>query len=108
MDQSRNLEWNSQQLQSKFEELLESRNVYYNPPKSLEMNYDAIRFTRSNFNNLFANNSIYRQKIAYTVTVITTDPDAPIIYKVMNLPYCSFDRSYVADNLYHNVFTIFN
>lgn len=106
MGQSRNLEQRSQELQATFEELLGSRNVYYNPPESVRMNYDAIVFSRSNINNRFASNAVYLQSHLYEVTTITRDPDAPIIEKVSKLPGCSFVTSYVADNLYHNRFTI--
>lgn len=106
MDQPQILEKRSQELQSTFEELLESRNVYYNPPESVRMNYPAIVFMRSKINNTFANNTVYRQTYPYEVTVITYDPDDSIIYKVSRLPMCSFDRSFISDNLYHSVFTL--
>lgn len=103
----KSLEQRSQELQSTFEELLESRNVYYNPPASVQMRYDAIVFTRSNIENTFANNYVYGQKYRYEVTVITRDPDAPIIGKVSRLQMCSFNRNFVSDNLHHNVFILY-
>ena len=103
----RSLEQLSQELQAEFEELLESSNVYYNPPPSVKMKYDAIVFNRVGIDNTFANNSVYRQSYRYEVTTITDDPDAPIILKISRLPRCSFDRSFVSDNLYHNVFTLY-
>ena len=108
MDQPKTLEERSQELQSTFEELLGSRNVYYNPPSSVKMNYDAIVFKRSAFNNTFANNGVYRQMHAYEITTITEDADAPIIEKISKLPRCSFDRSFVSDNLCHNIFTLYH
>ena len=33
-------------LQEKLEELLESRNVYYQPPESKKMDYPAIRYNK--------------------------------------------------------------
>lgn len=107
MDQPRKLEQRSQELQAAFEELLGSRNVYYNPPESVKMSYDAIVFSRSNINNTFASDSVYVQlPPTFEVMVITRDPDAPIIEKVSKLPHCRFTTSYVAGNLYHNRFTI--
>ena len=102
----RSLEQLSQELQAEFEELLESRNVYYNPPPSVKMKYDAIVYNRSQINNSYANNLVYGQSHSFDVTTITEDPDAPIIEKISRLPRCRFDRSFIADNLYHNVFTI--
>lgn len=103
-----NLERRSQELQRIFEELLESRNVYYNPPASVKMRYNAIVFNRSRIVKVSANNFAYRQLYAYEVTTITTDPDDPIIDKISRMPYCSFDRSFVSDNLHHNVFTLYH
>ena len=102
----RSLEQLSQELQAEFEELLESRNVYYNPPPSVKMKYDAIVYNRSQINNSYANNLVYGQSYSFDVTTITEDPDAPIIEKISRLPRCRFDRSFIVDNLYHNVFTI--
>lgn len=107
MDQPRTLEQQSQYWQAKFEELLGSRNVYYNPPADVRMSYDAIVFSRSRIENTFADNRVYRQLNRYEVTVITRDPDAPIIQKISSLPQCSFDRHFVSSNLHHNVFTLY-
>ena len=102
------LQRSSQELQTIFEGLLKSRNVYYNPPASVRMSYPAIVFNRGRINNIFAANSVYRQTYPYEVTVITRDPDAEIIDKISKLPMCSFNTSFVSDNLYHNVFTIYH
>lgn len=102
------LEKLSQKWQATFEELLESGNVYYNPPLSLKMDYDAIVFSRTRIENRHANNMPYIQSPSYEVTVITEDPDAPIIAKIASLPRCSHNRHFVADNLHHNVFTLYD
>lgn len=102
------LEQNSQKWQSTFEELLESGNVYYDPPASLKMEYDAIVFSRSRIENRHADNMPYRQLLRYEVTTITEDPDAPIIGKISMLPTCSHDRHFVSDNLHHNVFILYD
>jgi len=107
MDQ-RSLEERSLELQAIFEELLGSRNVYYNPPASVKMKYDAIVFSRSKIENTFANDLVYGQKHRYEVTTITEDPDSPIIGKISRLAMCSFDRHFVSDNLHHNTFTLYH
>ena len=94
-------------LQTVLEGILGSRNVYFQPPASVKMSYPAIVYSRKNFDNRFANNSIYKHMTAYEITVIDKNPDTVIIDKMFALQYCSFDRHYTADNLNHDVFTLY-
>lgn len=98
---------NRLELQSKFEELLNSRNVYYQPPESIRMSYTAIKYSRSDVNVRHADNTAYSKKTKYEVIVIARDPDDPVIEKLLELPYCSYDRHYVSDNLHHDVLTLY-
>lgn len=95
-------------LQSELEELLGSKNVYFQPPASVRINYPAIVYSRNDIENTFANNSVYKQDFAYSITVIYCDPDSDLPIKVSSaFPSIRFDRNYVSDNLYHDVFTLF-
>ena len=94
-------------LQSVLEELLDSRNGYYQPPESIKMQYDAIRFSKKNIQTTYANCGKYSMKDCYEVIVIARRPDHPVIKKLLALPYCSYDRHYVANNLNHDVLTIY-
>ena len=89
------------------EQVLCSRNVYFQPPESLKIQYPAITYELSGVQTTVANNSVYREKKRYTVTFITDDPDSEKVDEFIRLPYCSFDRSYTSDNLNHYVFTIY-
>lgn len=88
-------------------EALGSRNVYFQPPESIKMKYPAIVYSRNDIDNSFANDSVYMQSLAYSVTVIDSDPDSEIVAKVSRLPRCQYDRHYKADNLNHDMFTIY-
>ena len=94
-------------LQSLLEELLGSRNVYYTPPESIKMQYPAIRYSKKKIESVHANDSKYLMRDCYELIVISRTPDRPVIKKLLELPYCSYDRPYVADNLYHDVLTIY-
>lgn len=94
-------------LQSKLEELLGSENVYYNPPESKKMAYPAIRYTKKDIDVRRASNTIHTTKTCYEVTVISAKPDDPVIEKILELPYCSYDRPYKASNLNHDVLTLY-
>lgn len=95
------------ELQSKFEDILGNRNVYFQPPSSVRMQYPAIVYSRKDIEGRFANDKIYRKLPCYEAILIDKNPDSEFIDKVLDLPYCSFDRHYEADNLNHDVFTIF-
>lgn len=95
-------------LQTRFEEILGSRNVYFDPPETVKLQYDAIVYRRKKIDNTFANNSVYRQDDCYEVVVIYRNPDSDIPRKISTMPMCTHDRHYVANDLHHDVFTIYN
>lgn len=95
------------ELQSKLEELLESENVYYQPPESKKMEYDAIKYSKKDIRSSFANDAGYSFLNCYELIVISRRPDHPVVNKLLRLPYCTFDRHYVADNLNHDVLTLY-
>lgn len=98
---------NRLKLQSMLEEILGSKNVYYQPPSSIKMEYPAIVYSRSNINNYFANDSVYVQSHYYDVIVIDYDPDSDIVDKISRLLNCKFNRHYTVDNLNHDLFIIY-
>ena len=81
--------------------------VYYDPPMDLKMKYPAIRYKRKPIDKLYANNKAYGLRIPYEVTLIYNNPDSNYVLDLLDLPYSSHDRSYTADNLYHDVLTIY-
>lgn len=95
------------ELQSKLEELLGSRNAYYDPPESIKMNYTAIKYSKIDIESTFANDKAYLLRPCYELIVIARKPDDPVIAKLLELPYCSYERHYVADNLHHDVLRIY-
>lgn len=94
-------------LQNLLETLLGSENVYYDPPTSLAMKYPAIRYSKSDIDTVYANNSTYKSTKRYEIIVIDKKADNPVIEKLLNLPYCSFDRHYKSDNLNHDVLILY-
>ena len=95
------------ELQHLLERLLGSKNVYYMPPESTKMQYDAIRYSKKNIKIDYASDIAYSMRDCYELIVIAKLPDNPVIKKLLALPYCSYDRHYVADNLNHDVLTIY-
>nr|DAW59388.1 MAG TPA: tail completion protein [Caudoviricetes sp.] len=93
-------------LQNLLESVLGSRNVYYQPPESIRINYPAIIYSRNDIDNTFADDIVYMQNHTYQVIVIDANPDSKIVNKISKLPMCRYDRHYTSDNLNHDVFII--
>lgn len=88
--------------------LLGSRNVYFQPPESVKMQYDAIRYELGGKNLIRANNKIYKTTNQYDGVVITRNPDTAIPDAILaHFEMCSFGKPYIADNLNHYPFTIY-
>ena len=82
-------------------------NIYFQPPESVKMKYDCIRYSESTMNVRRADNKPYLIQAEYNIVVITRDPDSPIPRMIQEkFQYCRPGRQYTADNLYHYPFTI--
>lgn len=95
------------ELHELLEQILGSSNVYYQPPASVKMDYPAIVYSKSDIQNSHADNKVYRQDISYEIIVIDKSPDSKAADTISCLSKCRFNRHYVADNLHHDVFTLF-
>lgn len=95
------------QLQFLLEEVLGSDQVYFQPPASILMAYPCIVYHRDTAYTTHADNHPYRYVKRYQVTVIDRDPDSEIPDKVAELPQCSHNRFFVANNLNHDVFNLY-
>lgn len=95
------------ELQRKLEELLGSRNVYFQPPESIKLNYPCIVYNLSGVSTKHADDRLYKADKSYTVTLMHKNPDNDIFDKLLNFPKSRFDRSFVSDNINHYTFTIF-
>ena len=96
-------------LQTKLETILGSRNVYCQPPASTKIQYPCIIYKKNVMDAMYADNCKYGKSQNYTITVVYKDPDSDLPDKVFSsFDFCSPNTpTYVADNLYHDVFTIY-
>lgn len=94
-------------LQKKLEELLGSKNVYYEPPENLKLDYPCFVYMLDDVYRRSADNIGYTIQNRYRITLIDRLPDNPVRDKLLELPRCEFDRPYKSDNLEHYVFTIY-
>ena len=96
-----------QDLQNLFEEILGSKYVYYQPPESIKLQYPCIIYSLADIYTRNADDRHYSMQKVYNVSVISRDPDNTIAESILELPKTRFDRRYVADNLYHDILTLY-
>lgn len=95
-------------MQAIFEDILGSRNVYFQPPASVLLKYPGIVFKSAGGHKVNANNHMYSYVDRYEVAVIDYDPESEIPKKILaQLPMCSLDRCFTKDNLNHTVLTVY-
>lgn len=85
--------------------ILGSRNVYFKTPA--RMKYPCIKYERARPSTQHADNIAYRNTNCYTLTYIDSNPDSEMIDRIAELPLCSVDRGYDADDLRHTVYTLY-
>ena len=96
-----------EELHEKLVDILGSRNVYFQPPETIKLKYPCIIYERTYIRTTKADNIDFFKNKEYMVTVIDKDPDSEIPEKLLALPYCSFNRHFVVDNLNHDIFTLY-
>ena len=94
-------------LQTLLEGLMGSRNVYFQPPENLKLKYPCIIYRFVDIDTNKADDIKYLKFRRYELILIHSDPDNILVDAVEDLQYCEFDRSYVTDNLYHYVYTLY-
>lgn len=82
-------------------------NVYFQPPNGLKIQYPCIVYVRDTMDVSYADNSPYRHATRYEVTVIDRTPDSSMVEQVAMLPLTSHSRFFTADDLNHDVFTLY-
>lgn len=83
------------------------QNVYFNPPEDRDMNYPCIVYNLADIQVTHADNRSYRKCNRYQIIYITENPGDPKVQELEDLPMCTFDRHYTADNMHHYAYTIF-
>lgn|SRR5512134_2804051 len=83
--------------------------VHFQPPADAQLTYPAIVYRRSPGSHEFANNKTYMYSQQYDVTLISRDPDSDALREqIIAIPTATHDVFFVADNLNHDVYSIYN
>lgn len=95
------------EFQKILEEILESNQVFFQPPTSIKFTYPAIIYKLDDTRKMHANNGVYNIRDRYQVTLMHLDPDNDIKDKLDCLPYSTMTRCFTNDNVYHYTFYIY-
>ena len=96
------------ELHKEFEDLLGSKNVYFQPPRNIKLDYDCIIYQQGRPDTRRADNKTYVYVKEYDVTIISKSPTIDLPERmVKHFMMCKLDRFYTADNLNHWVLTLY-
>jgi len=98
---------NRLKLQTSLETILDSRQVYFQPPESVRMSYPAIVYDLDGINTEYADDKVYSLTKSYQIILMDRKSNHYLIDKIIQLHKCSFIRSYTANNLNHFVFRLY-
>lgn len=86
--------------------ILGSRNVYFQPPATLQMKYPCIVYKAQAMTSEHANNLPYTIYDRYRIIAISKDPDSILPKKLVRLQGVRAAQPYTSDNLHHWPFEI--
>lgn len=95
------------QLHSKLEALPGVEKVYFCPPETLKLTYPCIIYRLSGIEDTFADNEAYHSVKAYSVTLISKEPNFQIVDAINLLPHTKMERYYSSNNLHHYTFKLY-
>lgn len=96
------------ELHEELVDVLGSEQVYFQPPESVKMKYDAIVYDFSTMSTRQADDLKYLKARGYDITVISRNPDNDLVDRILDrFMYSRFNRRYKSDNLYHDVLTLY-
>lgn len=85
---------------------ISTEQIYVQPPNNITMNYPCFVVATDYLETRRADNHTYKVNHRAVVTHISQERDGTLYHRVLSIPSAAFDRSYVSDNLYHDVFKI--
>lgn len=96
------------QLQAKLEELLGVRRVYFQPKDGTKLEYPCIIYQRAGKDQQHADDSTYTITQRYTITIISREHTDPVTDEILRaFPMADYDRTYISNNLYHDVINLY-
>lgn len=99
---------NRLELHNQLSEVLKTTNLYYQQPENFKVKYPCAIYEQESGNIKKANNKLYGYIKKYSVTYISNIENDNVILDMLNsFDYCTIDNTFISDNLYHYVFTLY-
>ena len=96
------------ELQTELENILGTRNVYFQPPATVKLQYPCIIYSKTYIDITHADNMPYSIARRYTITIIDRNPDSNIGTRMLaTLPLCRYDRYFATDGLNHDIYSVY-
>ena len=97
------------EIQELLEEVLGSKNVYFQPPTNTSLKYPCIVYKFERFNVRHADNKPYFVTSRWHIHHMYKNPKNDLKEKfVFEVPFCEFDRRIVSDGVYNDYYNINN
>ena len=97
-----------QRLHERLKAVAGSAKVYYQPPPAVQLEYPCIVYSKVDYGINHADDTPYVTHGQYQVVAIYREPDSLLPEKILSIPWSAMNRHYAVNNLYHDVFTIYN
>ena len=82
--------------------------VHFQPPESIKLKYPCIIYKFDGYRDFRANDGRHITRERYLITHIYKDPTNNLRETIRSLfLYVDFDRMFINDNLYHDVYTVY-
>lgn len=99
---------NRLELQAKLEAVIGNKNVYFQPPASIRLEYPCVIYSIGSGEANHADNKVYRYTHNYEIIFIYKKPTLSIIEQMMEeFEMCKLTRAYSSDNLNHYAFSLY-
>lgn len=95
------------ELQRKLEALLGSKNVYFQPPANVQLQYPCIIYHLDGAFNKYADDNHYVYKRRYQMTYVDRSPDSPLVDILATQQLCALNNWSAVDGLNHYYYSIY-
>ena len=95
-------------LHSLLKELPYLESVWFQPPETIRLLYPCIVYKWDGNSDRYADDTRYKSKRHYSLTIIDSNPDSviPGVFE-KNFPYATLERTYTSDGLNHWVYGLY-